>query len=199
MDLKALQDSDDDLTFPHSDLSLPMNKVSKSSVHPITVELEVNSKKLIMEIDTEAAVSVISLTTYRKLFLNVKLSRSTLRLRTYTSEPMPVVGEMEVEVRYDSQRHALSLAVVEGDGPSLSGCDWLDHVTLDWKTIGLSMLDSCLTQVEALKGKYKELFSPGIGTLKHFKANVTVKNGACLVFYHQDLYLLHLKQRLRLN
>ena len=50
MDLKALQDSDDDLTFPHSDLLLPMNKVSKSSVHPMTVELEINSKKLIMEI-----------------------------------------------------------------------------------------------------------------------------------------------------
>ena len=157
-----------------------MNKVSKSSAHPLTVELEVNSKKLSMEIDTGA---VISLTTYRKLFSNVKLSRSTLRLRTYTGEPMPVVGEMEVKVRYGSQRDVLSLAVVEGDGPSLFGRDWLGHVTLDWKTIGLSMLDSGLTQVEALKGKYKELFSPGIGTLKHFKARITVKNGARPVFH----------------
>jgi len=144
-----------------------MNKVGKSSAHPLTVELEVNSKKLSMEIDTGA---VISLTTYRKLFSNVKLSRSTLRLRT-------------VEVRYGSQGDVLSLAVVEGDGPSLFGRDWLGHVTLDWKTIGLSMLDSGLTQVEALKGKYKELFSPGIGTLKHFKARITVKNGARPVFH----------------
>ena len=55
----------------------------------------------------------------------------------------------------------LSLVVVEGDGPSLFGCDWLGQVSLDWKTIGLSTLDSGLTQVEALKGKYKELFHQG--------------------------------------
>ena len=74
---------------------------------------------------------MISLTTYRKLFSNVKLSRSVLTLRTYTSKPISVVGEMEVEVRYGSQRDVLSLAVVDGDGPSLFGRDWLGHATLD--------------------------------------------------------------------
>jgi len=60
----------------------------------------------------------------------------------------------------------LSLVVVGGDGPRLFDRDWLGHVTLDWKTIGLIKLDSGLMQVEALKEKYKDVFSPGTRTLK---------------------------------
>ena len=47
---------------------------------------------------------------------------------------MPVAGELDV----DLQVYTLSLTVVEGSGPSLLGCDWLCHLTLDWKTIGLA-------------------------------------------------------------
>ena len=55
----------------------------------------------------------------------------------------------------------LLLVVVDGDGPRLFGHDWLDHVTLDWKTIGLIKLDSGLMQVEALKEKYKDVYLQG--------------------------------------
>jgi len=48
---------------------------------------------------TGAAVSGISVNIY-KFFLNVKPSKSTVRLRTYTGELMPVVVEIDVEVRY---------------------------------------------------------------------------------------------------
>jgi len=57
-----------------------------------------------------------------------------------------------------------SFTVAEGNGPSLFGHDWLGHVTLDWKTIGLSLLPSDFTQVESLKRKCKNLFSPGISS-----------------------------------
>jgi len=119
-----------------------------------------------MEIDTGAAVSVISMDTYKKLFPNIRLSNPTVRLRTYTGEPMPVAGEMDVEVCYGSQVCTLSLTVVEGSGPSLFGRDWLRHLTLDWKTIGLATLDTSRTQVEALQKKYSNVFSPGLGALK---------------------------------
>ena len=49
------QDSEDG-----SDTDLPLYQVSSKSSHHITVDLEVNKKKLTMEIDTGAAVSVIS-------------------------------------------------------------------------------------------------------------------------------------------
>ena len=65
---------------------------------------------------TGAAVSIISEETQKKLFPDVHLTRTPVKLRTYTGEPMPVVGERSVEVKYGSQTSHLSLIVVEGTG-----------------------------------------------------------------------------------
>ena len=96
---------------------LPIYRVSKPSSNPITVELEINHKKLLMEIDTGAAVSVMSRDKYNKLFSDTSLNPSTVRLKTYTGKPMPVAGELDVEVKYGSQVCTLSLTVVEESGP----------------------------------------------------------------------------------
>ena len=93
-----------------------------------------------MEIDTGAAVSVISEQTRRKIFPNAVLSKSSVLLKTYTGELMPVLGEMNVEVKYGSQVSTLILTVIEGSGPSLFGRDWLGQLRLDWKTICIAML-----------------------------------------------------------
>ena len=94
-----------------------------------------------------------------------------------------------------------SLTVVEGSGPSLLGRDWLCHLTLDWKTIGLANLDMSCTQVEALQKKYKDAFAPGLGTLKDFKAHniITVKQGAQPVFHRPRSVPFALKEPLRRN
>ena len=46
---------------------------------------------------------------------------------------MSVVGEITVEVKYVEQAASLVLIVVKGEGPSLFGRNWFDHITLDWK------------------------------------------------------------------
>ena len=53
------------------------------------------------------------------------LRQSDLLLKTYTGEPLPVIGELNVQVRYEEQENDLALTVVAGDGPSLLGRDWL--------------------------------------------------------------------------
>ena len=57
------QDSEDG-----SDEDLPLYQVSNKSSHPITVDLEINKKKLTIEIDTGAAVSIISEKIRKKIF-----------------------------------------------------------------------------------------------------------------------------------
>ena len=93
-------------------------------------------------------------------------------------------------VHYGSQVCTLFLTVVDESGSSLLGRDWLYHQTFDWKTVGLATLDMCHTQVEALQKKYKDVFSPGLGVLKNFKAHISVKQGARPVFTDPDLYHL---------
>ena len=53
-----------------------------------------------MEVDTGAAVSVISSTTKNQPFSNVQLADTAIVLTTYTGEQMAVVGQMEVQVVY---------------------------------------------------------------------------------------------------
>ena len=45
----------------------------------------------------------------------------SLILETYTGEPIPVKGELDLRVAYEGQEANLVLIVVEGDGPSLMG------------------------------------------------------------------------------
>ena len=53
-----------------SDSDVPIYRIGSKSSHPITVELEINKKKLTMEIDTGATVSIISDETRKKPFLS---------------------------------------------------------------------------------------------------------------------------------
>lgn len=90
---------------------------------------------------------------------------------------------MSVEVKYGSQTSHLSLIVVEGTGPSLFGRDWLQHLRLDCKSIGIATLDKTVTQVEALQKKYKDMFASNLGTIQHLHAHLKVKEGAKPVFH----------------
>ena len=100
-------------------------QLGEKSQHPIIVTLEVNGLPLPMEVDTGAAVSVISSTTRDKFFPKCSLRRTTAVLTTYTGEQMLLAGEMTVEVSYGEQGGCLPLYVVQGDGTSLIGRDWL--------------------------------------------------------------------------
>ncbi len=88
-----------------------------------------------MELDTGATRSLISEATYKKLFKNRLMEHSVVRLGTYSGEILKVVGEVTVVVLYGDQRVSLQLVVVDGDGVSLFGQNWLRHIHLEWVDI----------------------------------------------------------------
>ena len=168
-----------------TDSELPLHKINdgSKSVHPITVDMTIKGSLLKMEIDTGAAVSIISKATYQKVFSEVPVNTVPLRLRTYTGEHIPVVVEMITQVQYGSQAKELGLIVVQGEGPSLFGRNWLEHFQLDWKTIGLATLETSQARVDVLLKKYNDVFAEGLGTMKHFQATLRVRPGTTPVFH----------------
>ena len=60
---------------------------------------------------------------------------TTVKLRTYTREPLTVEGSMMAQVRYGDKEVKFSHLVLMGDGPSLLGHDWLQHLMLEWQPI----------------------------------------------------------------
>ena len=96
---------------------------------------------------------------------------------------MKVEVEIITQVKYGSQSKELGLIVVQLDGPSLFGRNWLDHFQLDWKTIGLAMLNGGQAKVDVLLKRYKEVFTPGLGTMKHFQSKLQVQPESIPVFH----------------
>ena len=52
-------------------------------------------------------------------------------LQTYTSERIPVRGELQVMVEYGDQKKRLSLYVTKGDVPCIMGQEWLKSIWLE--------------------------------------------------------------------
>jgi hypothetical protein len=109
----------------------------KATTAPYKVELEVDGEIMTMEIDTGAAVSLISQKTYSTLFPNVQLMKPSLKLSTYTAEPIRVMGKINVQVKYKGYVGNHDLHIIEGNGPTLLGRDWLSRIQIDWASIKL--------------------------------------------------------------
>ena len=58
---------------------------------------------------------------------------SKVRLRPYTGESIKVVGSIDLKVEHKGQEAEVSLLIVDGDGPTLMGRDWLRRfINWDW-------------------------------------------------------------------
>ena len=160
-------------------LEYPLHAVTtQTNTTPITAEVSVDEKILCMEVDTGAAVSVLSETTYKRLWPEKILRPTTMKLKTYSGSPLTVLGQLQVQVKYQDQAANLPIIVIAGDGPSLLGRDWLAHLKLDWKRI-------CHIRTKALEDvllKHPQIFQEGLGTLKGHKATLHVDTNASPVF-----------------
>ena len=130
---------------------------------------------LSMEVDTGAAFSIISKQTQKSHFSNLKLRRLDIRLKTYMDERIDVLGQLHVHVKYGDQKAPLVLLVVDGDGPSLLGRNWLSYIQLDWKNIHAIMVSKSPSYVME---KYADLFKDELGKVSQFQATLHVKSGA---------------------
>ena len=74
-----------------------------SDSEPIHVEVFINDRPLFMEIDTGAAVSLLSQIKWQEFYPELVPRKTEVVLKTYTGERMDLVGEADVEVRYHEQ------------------------------------------------------------------------------------------------
>ena len=142
----------------------------KKSPKPMEVTLTVDGREMTMEVDTGAAWSLVSKSMYQKIWHTRPLKPSLVNLRTYTGEAVTVLGTAEVEVVYKDQVNKLPLLVVDGNGPTLLGRDWLACIKLDWSAINhvqSSLIDSVLA-------RHKKVFEEGLGTMQGFEAKLHV-------------------------
>ena len=111
--------------------------VKDTQVWPLKIQLELDGATVPFEVDTGAAVTIISQHTKQKFLPKVRLKPSQVTLQTYTVQPMKVLGELHVNVKYGTHDGIHELFVVEGSGPNLMGRSWLFYIQLDWQSLGI--------------------------------------------------------------
>ena len=113
-----------------------MFHISSGRVKPLYVTLSVNGSLLAMEIDTGVSVSIASLSTFESIKngeSTLELDKSTVKLHTYTGQPIKVCGSVMVQVTLDEQTESLPLIITKGNGPTLLKTKLL--LRLDWRMI----------------------------------------------------------------
>lgn len=134
-----------------------------------------------MEIDTGSAATLISNNTFRKFFSERKLEVNKAQLRTYTGENVKVLGTTTVHVQYHNHSYNLPLLVVEGQGPSLLGRDWLGQLQVS--LMNINQVTESPNTVQELENKHPDLWKPDLGRIIGLKAKINVPENATPKFF----------------
>ena len=105
-----------------------VNTVSPEIPKSYKILTEINDIPITMELDTEAGVTIISEQTCSAKLKRLKLQASSLKLHSYPSKPLDVLGSCSVKVTVHGKTATLPLVVVKGDGISLLGRNWLEEI-----------------------------------------------------------------------
>lgn len=151
--------------------------VADRKVPPISVNILLNGTRVQMEFDTGAARSVITNTTYLRLWPvsseRPQLMRSLVNLHVYGGSPLKIMGEIVVEAQLfgKSKSVSVTIIVIDSCGPCLLGRDLISKLNLhDCKLSAIHKV----TTTSALTTRFPELFSPGLGCLKDTSFNIEV-------------------------
>ena len=144
--------------------------LSNKKAAPYKVKLSVDNCPIEMEIDTGAALSLVSEATFKKTWTDRSMEPSQVSLCSYSSEPIAVVGEVTVTVSYKQQRAKVPLMIVKGDGPSLFGRNWLQQFRLDWQEIHCL----CPNFLTTMLKRHQAVFQEGLGMLKGHKVKIVI-------------------------
>ena len=134
-----------------------------------------------MEIDTGSGVSIVSEKIYKANLKTFPLSKTDIRLKSYSGDAIEIIGQCEVPVKYRSEdQKLLPLQVVQGDRPSLVGRNWLEQLQLNWTQIFAVQADS----VDILKREFNGVFKKhDFNTpIKGFTANIVLNENSKPVF-----------------
>lgn len=106
------------------------------SVSPVaTVSMSIEGQKIPMEIDTGAGPSLLSYQDFKAKFSHCKLLEYSVKLKSFTSDSIQVIGRTMVRVDFPTEQRVLELVIVQikGNFASILGRDWLDHLTPGWR------------------------------------------------------------------
>ena len=147
----------------------PIHHVSGEK--PFKVNVTVEDHLIEMEVDTGASISIVSYSTFRKLWPEKSLKSAQCVLKAYSGTEIQIRGEVEVRVQHNGQEVTLPWLVVDTEGPTLLGRNWLEKLQLNWKSVFQVNHSQSLEQTLT---RHKGVFEERLGKLRGYKAKIYV-------------------------
>ena len=124
---------------------------------------------------------MISEKLYKEKSENVPIRKTSLKLRIFTHQKVPLVGKIDVLVCYKGQEERMPLYIVKGNGPVLLGRNWLTKIQLDWPQMKLISTDSD-EKLQKVLSKYT-VFDNKLGTVEGVQAKLIMKKDVDTKFF----------------
>ena len=137
--------------------------VEDNNAIQLTVYIE--GKPVLMELDFGATISILSSSTWTKLFPGQELKRTNTVLKTFSGEQLQPISCTDVNVRYKSQSATLLILVLEGEGQDLFGRNWLEYILIDWQSMHQVKEDKLHTTL----ARHEKIFPEGVGKVKDMR------------------------------
>ena len=153
---------------------------NKSVNPPIIIELKIAGKKVQMEVDSGAVVSVLPEALYNSTFKHCKLEKSNKVLTLYDGNTIVPLGKINVEVEYKQKKEMCILLIVKRqENVALMGRDLMKIFSL--QILEVKNLTSDM-DIETLLCEFQDLFSSDLGKLKNKKVHLEVLPGTRPIF-----------------
>jgi Retroviral aspartyl protease len=165
--------------------SLLRSETSTNKRQLVTINAE--NKKVSMEIDTGAVVTVCSDISYKTYFGNLKLENVKMPLNGASGDSLDIKGQVQVNVKFENQKYKLSIVVIKSDRPLLLiGRNWLDILFPSWReAFKINVINSsCKEFLEKVKKKYKNVFKTNISEpINKIKVDIKLNESARPIVY----------------
>ena len=142
----------------------------------IFISVKINGHSVRLHLDSGSHYSLIPATIWR--LVGQPELRSGPRLRTYTRDAIPVLGECDVQVQYKDAVRDLEVVVVDDEAlPPLFGLQWI-------KSFGIFQVNSVhdgatfQARLSDLLDEHEDVFKPDLGKIAGFKAHLYVRDDA---------------------
>lgn len=156
---------------------------------PILLKLKLNGHDSIMELDTGAACTIITLDTFMKIkSSDLELAPTNKKLFDFSGNSIKAHGEIEIPVEYQEQRKTLKCVVVDGQN-NLFGRDWLKEIKLNWNKI-MHMT----SKVNDWSVKYPDVFTDNLGKYNGPKISIIKNQDAVPIFLRERQVPYSLKE-----
>lgn len=170
--------------------------------------VDVENKKVLMECDTGAIVTVMSIEEYREKFKHLPLleinKESKVPLCTISGENLREVGRIEVQVDFGGKNKKMEIYVLDLGSPfmALMGRDWLNVFLPNWKKLMSVQTTSWINSVsrisiiEEITAKFPNIVSEKFERpIEGFTAELVLKDEATPIFHAAYTLPYKLKDR----